>query len=464
MHYRKPNVWSGLPIKTGYSEIGRFGSRNLLFKGGLFIWLVLLAFPLQALAGDWPSWRGPNQDGTSAETGLISDWSVEGENLLWKTAFVGRSTPVVLNGRVYVMGRVGKDITEQERVACFDAETGELLWNYQFNVFHTTITFNRVGWTSLVGDPETGHIYAHGVQGLFFCFDKDGRVLWSRSLTEEYGRISGYGGRVHTPILAGDLVVISFLNAGWGDQAVTRHRYFAFDKRTGELIWISTPGGRPLDTTYSTPVVADINGQRLIIGGNADGGIYGMQQSTGAMVWGFKLSQRGINTSVVVSGSKVYASHSEENIDNTEMGRVVCIDATGAGDVTETHEVWRYDGINVGYASPALQGGRLYVVDNSANVHAFNADTGERLWLHNIGKVGKGSPVWADGKLYVPEVNGVFVILRPGETSCETLSSEEIDRTAEDHYVEIFGSPAIANGRIYFTTEEHLYCLGRKTD
>ena len=426
----------------------------------IIICFVLVGIPLHAVAGDWPTWRGPNQDGTSAETGLISTWSVEGENLRWQAEFIGRSTPIVLNDRVYVIGRVGKDITEQERIACFDAETGELLWNYQFNVFHTTISFNRVGWTSLAGDTETGNIYAHGVQGLFFCFDKDGNILWSRSLTEEYGRISGYGGRVHTPIIAGDLVVISFLNSSWGDQAATRHRYYAFDKRTGELIWMSTPGGRPLDTTYSTPIVANINGQQLIIGGNADGGIYAMEQNTGKMVWGFKLSQRGINTSVIASGTKVYASHSEENRDSTEMGRVVCIDATGTGDVTHTHELWRYDAVNVGYASPTIHGGRIYIVDNSANVHAVNANTGALLWMHNIGKVGKGSPVWADGKLYVTEVNGRFVILQPGEDGCETLSMQEISRKEEDHYVEIYGSPAIANGYIYFTTEEHLYCIG----
>ena len=426
----------------------------------LFICLILVALPMCAIAGDWPTWRGPNQDGTSAETGLISTWSVEGENLLWQADFIGRSTPIVLNDRVYVIGRVGSDTTEQERIACFDAETGELIWNYQFNVFHTTISFNRVGWTSPVGDSETGNIYVHGVQGLFFCFDKDGNILWSHSLTEEYGRISGYGGRVHTPIIAGDLVVVSYLNSGWGGQAATRHRYFAFDKRTGELIWVSTPGGRPLDTTYSTPVVANINGQQLIIGGNADGGIYAMKQNTGEMVWGFTLSQRGINTSVIVSGTKVYASHSEENIDNTEMGRIVCIDATGTGDVTQTHELWHHDAVNVGYTSPTLNAGRLYIVDNSANLHSLNADTGEIHWSHSIGKVGKGSPVWADGKLYVTEVNGTFAILQPNEGTCESLSIQEISRAEEDHYVEIYGSPAIADGRIYFTTEERLYCIG----
>ena len=428
----------------------------------LFILFVLIATPMSTTASDWPSWRGPNQDGTSAETKLISNWSIGGENLLWQTEFIGRSTPVVLNDRVYVMGRIGKDITEQERIACFDAKTGDKLWDHKFNVFHTTITFNRVGWTNPVGDTETGNIYVHGVQGLFFCFNEDGDIVWSRSLTEEYGRISGYGGRVHTPIIAGNLVVISYLNVSWGAQAIPRHRYFAFDKRNGDLVWISTPGGRPLDTTYSTPVVTKINGQSLIIGGNADGSIYAMKQTTGEMVWGFKLSKRGINTSVIVAGTKVYATHSEENVDTTTMGRVVCIDATGTGDVTATHEVWRRDGVGGGYASPTFKDGRLYIVDNSANVHSFNADTGELYWQHSIGTVGRGSPVWADGKLYVTEVNGKFHILQPRADKCRPLNVQEISREEDDHYVEIYGSPAIADGRIYFTTEERLYCVGRK--
>ena len=430
----------------------------------IILCLIIACGTNAAHADEWPTWRGPDQDGTSPETNLVSTWSAEGENLLWKADFIGRSTPIVMNGRVYVIGRVGQDITEQERVACFDAKTGELLWNHQFNVFHTTISFNRVGWASPAGDVETGNVYVHGVQGLFFCFNRDGKIVWSRSLTEEYGRISGYGGRIHTPIIAGDLVVISYLNASWGEQAATRHRYFAFDKRTGELIWVATPGGRPLDTTYSTPVVAEIDGQSYIIGGNADGSIYAMKQPTGERVWGFNLSLRGINTSVVVDtlNKRVYASHGEENIDTTAMGRVVCIDATGTGDVTQTHEVWRYDGVNFGYVSPALHGGRLYIADNSANLHCLDAATGELYWEHSIGTVGKGSPVWADGKLYVTEVNGKFHILLPGADACETLSVQHLNRAGDDeHYVEIYGSPAIADGRIYFTTEEYLYCIGR---
>ena len=428
----------------------------------LFFYLLILSAGADySWAADWPSWRGQDQNGVSSETGLTSTWSIDGENLIWKADFKGRSTPIVLNGRVYVIGRVGEKVTQQEQVACFDAETGRMLWEHRFNVFHTDIPFNRVGWASLAGDTETGNIYAHGVGGMFFCFNPDGVILWSRSLTEEFGRFSGYGGRTHTPVVDEGLVIVSFVNTSWGEQAVPGHRYFAFDKRTGQVVWISNPGGRPLDTTYSTPVVAKSNGQRLLIAGNADGAIYAMKVRTGEKVWGFQLSKGGINTSVVVDGTKVYAAHSEENIDNTVMGHVGCIDGTGAGDITKTHEIWRYDGCEVGYTAPVLHEGRIYVVDNSANLHCLDAGTGKAYWRYSLGTVGKGSPVWADGKLYATEVNGAFHILEPSENECKSLDVEKL-RTREGRPAEIYGSPAVAYGRVYFTTEEELYCLGDK--
>ena len=412
-----------------------------------------------ALASDWPSWRGPNQDGSSSETGLVSNWSLEGDNLLWKADFIGRSTPIVLNNRVYVIGRVGVDITEQERVACFDTETGEMLWEHRFNVFHSTIPFNRLGWTSLAGDMETGYIYAHTISGVFACFDKDGKIVWSRSLTEEFGRFTGYGGRTVTPVVDGDLVILSFLNTSWGSHAAMRHRYFAFDKKNGEVVWTTKPGGPPKDTTYPVSVVAEINGRRLLIDGNSDGHVYAMDVQTGEKVWGFQVSQGPLNASVVVDGTRVYASHNRENTDTTVMGRVVCIDGTGTGDITKSHELWRVDGIEAGYSSPAIADGRLYVVDSSANLHCLDGGTGEVHWTHSLGTVGKGSPVVADGKIYVTEVNGHFHILQPGENECKTLSTIQIERES-GHYAEIYGSPAIADGRVYFTTEEGLYCLG----
>ena len=407
---------------------------------------------------DWPAWRGPFQNGSAAETGLVEAWTPGGPGQAWKAAFTGRSTPVVLDGRVFVTGRAGLDVTEQERLAAFDAATGELLWEDRFNVFHTTIPFNRVGWASPAADPRTGRIYVHGVQGLLRCYSRDGKLLWERSLTEEFGRISGYGGRVQTPVVAGGLVIVNFLSSGWGAHGVPRDRYFAFDKETGEVVWVSAPGGRPLDTTYSTPVAAEIGGERLVVAGNADGSVYAMRLATGEKLWGFRLSRRGLNAAVVVGGDRVYAGHGEENVDGNTMGRVVCIDGRGRGDVTATHELWRYDAL-CGYASPALADGVLYAIDNSGNLHALDADSGQRLWHRNLGTVGRGSPVVADGKLYATTVNGRLHILRPGETDGELLDSDQI-LAPDGGPAEIFGSPGVAGGRVYFTTDEGLYCLG----
>lgn len=420
---------------------------------------IFFTFPL--LSADWPSWRGPHQNGVSTETGLISSWSLQGENLVWKADFIGRSTPVIMNGRVYVIGRAGEGLKRQEQVACFEAQTGKMLWEHRFNVFQTTVPFNRVGWANLAGDPETGNVYAHGVGGMFICYNRDGKILWQRSLTEEFGRFSGYGGRTHTPLVDENLVIISFLSTGWGADAPLRHRFVAFDKRSGEIVWIATLPNNPLDTNYSTPAVATINGMRLLIVGGGDGAVHALKVRTGEHVWQFKLSKAAINPSIVVDGTHVFACHSEENIDNSSMGRVVCIDGTGAGDVTKTHEVWRADNLEVGYPTPALHDGMLYLVDNSANLLGLDAKTGNRLWQYSLGKVGKGSPVWADGKIYVTEENGVFHILQPSATECKSLDTEKLTMP-DGRYAELYGSPAIAYGRIYFTAESGLYCLGDK--
>jgi len=422
---------------------------------------VLLALfasaAVSARAADWAAWRGPGHDGVSLESGLPDS----GEQILWRVPYGGRSTPVVHKGRVYAINLAGSGVTEQERVIALDLTTGERIWEHRFNVFHTDIPNSRVGWTSPVVDPLTGNVYAHGVGGMFFCFNRDGKVLWSRSLTETLGRISGYGGRTHTPIVDEDRVIISFLNSSFGAQARGLHRYLAMDKQTGELLWWSAPGGAPLDTTYSVPVVAVIEGRRLLIAGNADGGIYAVSARTGEKVWGFRFSGRGINSSVVVDGHRVYATHSEENHDSTAMGRVVCIDARGSGDVTETHEIWRRDGVAAGYASPALHAGRLYVMNNFGVLYCFDAEGGREIWQQTVGRVGKGSPVAADGKIYVATVNGLFTILEDAGDRARVLDTIEFEGEAGG-VVELFGSPAVADGRVLFFTTEEMICLGSK--
>ena len=424
--------------------------------------ILLLGFTQSTIASDWPSWRGPTMNGVSPETGLISNWSVDGENLIWRADFISRSTPIVMNGKVYVFGRSGNGITKQERVACFDAENGKLLWEHHHNVYNTAVPHKRVAWSSMAGDPETGNVYVIGGGGLFYCFSENGKVLWHRKMIDEFNVRTGYGGRTVSPIVDEDLVIIAFVSSSWGSHAPPFMRYYAFDKRTGEVRWVSAPGGRFTNpNVYSTPVVANINGERLLISGNADGGVYAMKVRTGEKVWQYKFSKRGLHSSVIVDGNIVFAAHGEENFDTPVMGRVVAIDATGKGDITKTHEIWRIDGMEVGFTSLLLNDGRLYFVDNSANLFAVDAKTGKEIWDINLGTVGKASPVWADNKIFYPEVNGRFRILEPGQEECKILDSENLTMP-DGRYAELYGSPAVAYGRVYFTSEEGVYCLGNK--
>ena len=437
--------------------------RPLLHRVSLFLLsLVLACAPVHA--ADWPSWRGVNGDGVSPETGLPSQWSASGENLLWKSDIGTRSTPIVLDNRVCVHTLAEPETVTrwQEQIACLDADTGKMVFEYRFNVYQTDIPHHRVGWASLVGDPATGNIYALGVEGMMLCLDRTGKVVWERSFEEQVGRISGFGGRTVTPILDGDLVIVSFLSAGWGPNFIPRHRYFALDKTTGETVWLSTPGVAPEDTTYSVPIVHVINGERLLIDGNADGGVYAMHVTTGEKVWAFPLSKRGLNSSIVMDGNMVYASHSEENVDgSTAMGRVVALDASQVTD-GKPKEVWRAEGFAAGYASPVIYQGVLYHVDNSANLTAFDAKTGEKLWVHNLGIAQRASPVLADGKIYAADVDGKFQILKlQGRNEPEVMDVEEF-KNPDSSAVQINGSPAIANGRVYLSTTNSVYAIGPK--
>jgi outer membrane protein assembly factor BamB len=424
---------------------------------------LALAVAVTAEAADWPSWRGPHGSGVSEDTGLVARWSRAGENLVWKADLTARATPVVFDGRACTSGRGGTGPTRHELVACFDAGTGRRLWERRFPVYNTMVPFTRAGWAALAGDPETGYVFSQNVDGQLEAIDRAGKTVWRHRLGEEYGRGSGYGGRTLIPLVDEDRVVVGIVGAGWGDIGPPRQRYMALDKRTGAVRWISTPAQGPFDdaNNQASPTVAVVGGRRLVIGGGADGWLYAVEARTGKPAWRFQVSVRGLNSPPAVVGDVVYAAHSEESPDGGPMGRVVAIDGTGTGDITKTGELWRADGIAVGFAAPTVADGRVYVLDNAANLHALDQKTGRVLWRHSLGTVGRAAPVAADGKLFLTEQNGKIVIVEPGTSGARTLHEETI-AMPEGRHAEVWGSVAVAYGRLYFTTEEGLYCVGHK--
>jgi outer membrane protein assembly factor BamB len=414
-----------------------------------------------AQADDWPDWRGPKRDGTSAEKNLPEKWSPAGENLNWRVPHGGRSAPIVLGDRLYLQNAAGAGATRQERVMCFDADTGRLLWEHKFNVFLSDVPPHRVGWASPAADPATGVVYAFAVHGVLAALDRDGQLLWERSLSEEFGLITTHGGRTVSPVIEGDLVIVSGPAAGWGAQARTAHRFFAFDKKTGATVWVSSPGRQPYDTTYSPPIAAVIHGTRLLIAGAGDGAVHALKPQTGEAVWRYEISKRGVNTGAVLVGNNVIVSHGEENLDTNEMGLLAAVDAAGAGELGAQHVRWAVKGFLGGYSSPVTDGQRVYQVDNGSNLEAFDAATGKRLWALNLGTIQKGSPLLADGKLYVGTENGRFYILRPRADACDILSVHQLG--TEESPEAITGSPAVSAGRVFMVTSDALYSIGKKS-
>ena len=430
-------------------------TRNTRRFSGLCLVLLLVCLSPLIYAGDWVHWRGSQQNGISKETGLPSTWTQEGENLLWKVPVGCRSTPLIFNDRVYMISRVGEGPTQQERVVALDLDTGKTVWEHRFNVFLTDIVYHRLGWANLAIDPETGYIYAHGVQGLMFCFDQDGKIIWQRSLTEELGRISGYGGRTHSPVIEGDQVIVSSLTSSWAEHGPGAHRFFGMDKRTGEILWIAAAGEKPLDTTYSVPVLATMDGMRVMFTGLADGSIAALRPLTGETIWHFPLSARGIMSSVIYDDGRVYAVHGDTNVNSNIMGRLVCLDArTGK-------EVWQIDALAGQYSSPVLHDGLLYVANNAANLHCIDTKTGEVLWVFNYGNEAKGSPVYADGKLYVGDVPGAWRILEVNRAGCKQLS-EQMFAEPDGAPDEVYASAAVGHGRVILSTLNQTFCISEK--
>lgn len=411
---------------------------------------------------DWPNWRGPEFNSISRETGLIDNFDAsggEGSNVLWKREDLGSiSTPIVLRGKLYTLCRSdpGK-MTEGEKVVCVNPATGETIWENKFNVWLSDVPDTRVGWSSVVGDPATGNIYALGVCGYFQCINGEtGKTIWSLPLHEQYGLLSTYGGRTNIPIVYEDMVIISGVLINWGELAKPAHRIMAFNKLTGELVWLNGTRLLPEDTTYSTPMVGVVKGQAQMILGSGDGAVWSFQPRTGKANWDYKLSPRGMNASPVLVGDQVFGIHGEENLDRVSMGSVFCIDATGSGDVTETKTVWSVPDIVSTKCSVVVVDDRVYAVDDGAKMFVLDAKTGEQIGKRlALGTMMKGTPLYADGKLYVFTATGRWYIMRPDADAGVKIISKGFFNSGD----EVQGSPICSHGRIFVPTTGGLYAL-----
>lgn len=423
--------------------------------------LLVAGAAVATAASDWPEWRGPMRDGRSAETNLPATWSPAGENLAWRVPIGGRSSPVVSGNRLYLLHPHGDLGHTQERLVALDVDTGKPLWERRFSIYLSDVPQHRAGWASPAVDPETGNIYVMTVGAELICVSPEGKTLWDRSLPEEYGAVTTHGGRTTSPTIEGDKVIVNALVLAWGDLNRTNNRHFAFDKRTGQTVWVSSPQTRHYDTNHSPAIVVDIDGARTMIVGGTDGMYHALKVNTGEPVWRVDVSKRAILNGALYRDGTAYITHGEENIGTTAMGLVAAVDARRTGELKDDAFRWKTYGFLPTFASPVMDDERLYSVDNSAIVAAFDLKTGAKVWQRGLGTLQKGSPVLADGKLYVGTENGRFFILQPGTADVKVLDDDLLG-TAEAPEA-IVASPVVADGRVYVTSMEATYAIGKRT-
>ncbi|MGV3771750.1 MAG: PQQ-binding-like beta-propeller repeat protein [Verrucomicrobiales bacterium] len=449
---------------------------TLKFSGFLFTALLSFqALTTAAPASGWLNWRGPQQNGTSMEKGLPNQ--IKTEEALWSVDFPGSSTPVISNGRLYVMGYEGEGPDLQEGLACFDVQTGKKLWQRMFNDYLSDIIYERYGTSSPAIDPETGNIFIQGTQGLLTGFTPEGKQLWNIPMMETYGRLTFPNGRTASPVVDKDLVITHGITANWGAQGPGGDRYYAFDKTDGELVWTGSSGARPMDSCYSTPWLGWLDGRRVLIATTGDGSVLCLNARTGEALWRIPMAKAGINASVLVhNNDKVIAIYGTPY----EPGQLVAMkiphvyptnSAAGPLLVERSQvELWS-NPLSTSTSSPILVGDRIYVVSEKGSLCSVDVNTGKTLWQLQIGiEQRNSSPLFADGKIYVPILDdpgskesgtetgtkGAFYVIQPGDKEGKILSKATLDGRC-------FGSPAIYDGRLYVQTTRKLYAFGSKT-
>lgn len=434
----------------------------------------------------WLDWRGPLQTGVSLEKGLPE--KIDVKNALWTADFPGQSAPVIANGKLYVMGYLGEGPELQEGVACFDAETGKMLWKQLFNDFLSDVVYLRYANSSPTIDAETGNIYIQNSSGIFAALSPDGKILWKHSMMEEYGRMTFPNNRTASPLIDKDLVITRGITTAWGAYGPPGDRFYAFDKKSGELVWSSAPGVIPQDNTFSHPWLSFLNGKRVMYSACGDSSLICINARTGEPLFRTPVAKAGakggINASVVEYKGNIILTHESENIDTSEVGRMAAFKipteikppSPVAPQDFETKELeqWR-NPVGALASSPILIGDRIYQVNGTGDLAAVNAADGKVLWKKKLGiEQRQSSPFYANGLLYVAMYvaaadgkagggaatgdtagDGELFVIKPGDKDAEILSRTIL-------VGKCYGSPTGYNGKIYVQTEKKLYAFGKK--
>lgn len=423
---------------------------------------AILALTGISQANDWTNWRGPLQNGVSLEH--YKDAGKLSETPAWTYDARGRGTAVVFEGKVILWGYKGETTDLIELITCMDAKTGKKLWEHELPDYLSDSIYNRYSIGAPTVDPETKRIYLVSNAGTFYCWEIDGSKVFELNLMEDLGRMTFPNARVGSPVIEGDYVMTHFIYSNWGADGPAADRIYGFDKKTGELVWWSLPGvNPPVDSSFSTPVLETRDGKRVAYFTTGCGHVVCVNARNGKPYWKMPICKNGVNPSVVLHKGNLIAIHNDENVDSSEKGRLVCIKlpekltaavppATDSTVLEPSAEVWR-NPIGATSSSPVLVGDVVYQLTDGAELYAIDANTGADLWKLKLSNANlHSSPLYVDGLIYCPLMEGKLVVVKPGEKTGEVVQEIKLEGSC-------LGAPSVCDGVLYVTTTEKFYAF-----
>ncbi len=408
-----------------------------------------------SIAEDWPQWRGKNRDAVLRETGLMETLPKGVLPRKWSVSIgAGYSGPTVANGRVYVTDRGPEDAQKEiERVLCFSADDGELIWEHTYDAVYT-ISY-RAGPRAAVTIHD-GKALSVGAMGHFKCFDAaSGDLLWQRSLSEEYQLRMPNWGITAAPLVYQDSVIQ--IIAGSGNACVV-----AFDLETGKERW------RAIDERagYSAPILVRQGNQDVVVVWTGES-VSGLDPTSGDILWVVPMPPRNMPIGVstpVVEGNHLFVSSFYDG------SLLIRLDP----DRPAAKKLWHRmgidekntDALHCMISTPIIKGDHIYGVDSYGELRCLDLATGDRVW-ENQTAVPRAR--WATIHI-IRHGDREIMINDRGDLIYATLSPDGYTEHSRAGLIAptrqqlnrrggvAWAHPAIANAHIYARSDDELIC------
>lgn len=329
---------------------------------------------------------------------------------------------------------------------------------------------------------------------------QDADIVWSLDMIEELG-VFPHNLATSSPVVHGDWVYL--LTSNGVDEAhleIPSPRapcFLAVNKETGEVAWENND---PFDTIlhgqWGSPAIGVVNGKAQVYFPGGDGWLYACDAESGDVVWKFDLNPKETKWELGGAGTRNAIIATPVFLDNTVLlavgqdpehgegvGHLWKIDATKTGDVSpelgeigkpgkpnpNSAVIWHYGGVDESgeitgeegeevfrrtMSTVAIRDGIVYAADLSGYVHCIDFETGKRHWVHDLLSGVWGSPMVADGKVFIGNEDGKLTVLKASSEKAEVL--KEYDTV---NYSSIYSTPTIANGRMYISDRTRLYAV-----